>query len=139
MANLALKGISVDELSFKLNGIRIQRGDKVEINPAFSRRVRRVAENGKIFFVTLGVKIENTAEKPKPFDLHVTMTGAFEAESEEDEVMRAAVIEGTSVLYPYLRAAVTSLTSTALSAPIVLPIVSGPLFPEDAPKEGQFS
>mgnify|MGYP002508872455 CR=1 FL=1 len=32
---------------------------------------------------------------------------------------------------PYLRAAVTNLTASAYIAPLNLPVISGPIFPED--------
>ena len=79
--NLILKGIRADEMSFKLNGVRLQNGGKVSLAPTFSRRVRHAAENDKLFFVSLTVKIENTPEAPKPIDLLVTMTGIFETDA----------------------------------------------------------
>ena len=132
--NLTLKGIRADELSFKLNGVRLPNGGKVSLAPTFSRRVRHAAENEKLFFVSLTVKIENSAEAPKPFDLLVTMTGIFETDASDDETRREAVIRATSLLYPYLRSAITNLTTTALSAPIVLPVMKSTLFPEDREK-----
>ena len=132
--NLTLKGIRADEMNFKLNGVRLQNGGKVSLAPTFSRRVRHAAENDKLFFVSLTVKIENTAEAPKPFDLLVTMTGVFETDASAEADKKAAVAEATSVLYPYLRAALTNLSTAALAAPIVLPVTNGPLFPEDRVK-----
>ena len=132
--NLTLKGIRADEMSFRLNGVRLQNGGKVSLAPTFSRRVRHAAENEKVFFVALTVKIENTAEAPKPFDLLVTMTGIFESDAADEESRREAVVRATSLLYPYLRSAITSLTTTALAAPVVLPVMNGPLFPEDREK-----
>ena len=114
--DFTLKGIRADEMSFKLNAVRPQNGAKMELKPTFSRKVRRAVENEKLCFITLTVKIEKTEDSPKPFD------------------RRAVVVAGTAVLYPYLRAAVTTLTTTALAAPVVLPVVSGPLFPEDREK-----
>ena len=132
--NLILKGIRADEMSFKLNGVRLQNGGKVSLAPTFSRRVRHAAENEKLFFVSLTVKIENTPEAPKPFDLLVTMTGIFETDAADDDTRKEAVVRATSLLYPYLRAAITNLTTTALAAPIVLPVMNGHLFPEDREK-----
>lgn len=128
--NLTLKGIRADELNFKLNGVR-PAGGKVSLAPTFSRRVRHAAENDKLFFVSLTVKIENTPEAPKPFDLLVTMTGIFETDATDNEARKEAVVRATALLYPYLRSAITSLTTTALAAPIVLPVMNGTLFPED--------
>ena len=129
--NLTLRGIRADEMSYKLNGVRLQNGGKVSLAPTFSRRVRHAAENEKLFFVSLTVKIENTAESPKPFDLLVTITGVFETDASDDAARKEAVVRATSLLYPYLRSAITNLTTAALAAPIVLPVTNGPLFPED--------
>ena len=128
---LKLKGIRVDEMTFRLNAVRAQNGTKMELKPTFSRKVRRAVENDKLFFVTLTVKIERTEDQPKPFDLCVTHTGVFETDASTDAEKRAALIAGTELLYPYLRAAVTTLTTAALSSPIVLPVIGGPLFAED--------
>ena len=43
----------------------------------------------------------------------------------------AFVIEATSQLYPYLRSAVTNLTAQAYITPLNLPVINGPIFPED--------
>lgn len=135
--NMSLKGIRVDEMSFKLNGMRPQNGVKMELKPTFSRRVRRAVENEKMCFVSLTVKIEKSEDSPKPFDLEVTYTGLFETDATDEAGRRAAVIEGTKMLYPYLRAGVTTLTTAALAAPLVLPIVGGSIFPEDnEPEKG---
>ena len=129
--NFTLKGIRADEMSFRLNAVRAQNGTKMELKPTFSRKVRRAVENDKLCFVTLTVKIEKSEDSPKPFDLAVTFTGVFESDAQTDEERRSVVIGATQMLYPYLRAAVTTLTTAALAAPVVLPVVSGPLFPED--------
>ena len=133
---LKLKGIRVDEMTFRLNAVRAQNGTKMELKPTFSRKVRRAVENDKLCFVTLTVKIEKSEDSPKPFDLAVTFTGVFESDAQTDEERRSVVIGATQMLYPYLRAAVTTLTTAALAAPVVLPVVSGPLFPEDREQAG---
>ena len=139
MDNLKLIGIRADELAFKLNNMR-PASEKTQIQPAFSRQVRHAVENRSRMFVTLTVKIEGTPERPTPFSVCVTMTGVFDIPvPEEGQAPREAVIAATALLYPYLRAAVTTLTTSALSAPIVLPVVSGTLFPEDAAASGPVS
>ena len=139
MDNLKLIGIRADELVFKLNNMR-PAAEKTQIQPTFSRQVRHAVENRSRMFVTLTVKIESTAERPTPFDVRVTMTGVFDALAPEDgQPPREAVVAATALLYPYLRAAVTTLTTTAMSVPIVLPVVSGTLFPEDAAASGPVS
>ena len=126
------KGITGEELSFKLNRIKINPNDKLDIKPQFSRQVRKVNGNDKLNFVSLSVKIESTEAEPKPFDILATLVGVFEVEDlhgANDE--RKIVIEATKLIYPYLRATVTNLTASAFIAPLNLPIITGPIFPED--------
>ena len=129
--NFSLKGIRADEMRYALNNVRIAKDSKFDLKPSFSRQVRKTVGNEKLFFVTLAVKIENSEESPKPFDLSVKLTGMFEPEASTDEERKVFTVEATETLYPYLRAAVTHLTSAAFAAPLVLPVVNGPIFPED--------
>ncbi|MDE6504381.1 MAG: protein-export chaperone SecB [Clostridia bacterium] len=126
------KGITGEELSFKLNRIKLNPEDKLDIKPQFSRQVRKVNGNDKLNFVALSVKIESTEAEPKPFNIFVTLVGVFEVDGMSgaaDE--RRFVIEATKLVYPYLRSAVTNLTASAFIAPLNLPVISGPIFPED--------
>ena len=125
------KGVTAEELSLKLNRVKLNPEDKLDIKPQFSRQVRKITGNDKLNFVALSVKIESTEAEPKPFDIMVTMVGVFEVEVANSNEERDFVIEATKLLYPYLRAAVTNLTSNAYIAPLNLPIIPGPIFPED--------
>lgn len=128
----SFKGITAEELSFKLNRVRLNPEDKFDIRPQFARQIRKTPNDEKLNAVALSVKIEHTEEEPKPFDVHVTLVGVFEVENvagEEDE--RAFAIEATKVIYPYLRSAVANLTAGAFIAPLNLPVITGPIFPED--------
>ena len=83
-------------------------------------------------FIALSVKIQSTEAEPKPFDINVTLVGVFEVTDVKNEnEERNFVIEGTKLIYPYLRSAVTSLTANAYIAPLNLPVISRSIFPED--------
>ena len=126
------RGITTEELSYKLNRVKIEPNQRLDIKPQFSRQVRKVNENPKVNFIALSVKIESTEAEPKPFDINVTIVGVFELESEANQnEERAFVIEATQMLYPYLRSAVTNLTAQAYISPLNLPVINGPIFPED--------
>lgn len=126
------KGITAEELSFKLTRARINPDERLDIKPQFSRQVRKVNGNDKLNFVALSVKIESTEAEPKPFDIMATLVGVFEVEDVKNDVEeRKFVIEATQIVYPYLRAAVTNLTANAYIAPLNLPVITGPIFPED--------
>ena len=125
------KGITAEELSFKLNRVKLNPEDKLDIKPQFSRQVRKVNGNDKLNFIALSVKIESSEAEPKPFDINVTLVGVFEAEVANQNEERNFVIEGTKLIYHYLRSAVTNLTANAFIAPLNLPVITGPIFPED--------
>jgi preprotein translocase subunit SecB len=104
----------------------------LDIRPQFSRQVRKANDNSRLNFVSLAVKVESTETEPKPFNLNVGIVGIFELAEEPDaQQERAFVIEATSILYPYLRAMVTNLTAQSYITPLNLPLITGPLFPED--------
>lgn len=127
------KGITTEELSYKLNRVQIAPNQRLDIKPQFARQVRKPNDNKKIIFVSLGVKIESTEQEPKPFNIDVTLVGVYELEKEDytQQEERSFVIEATQMLYPYLRATVTNLTAQAYVSPLNLPIITGPIFPED--------
>jgi preprotein translocase subunit SecB len=129
----ALRGITAEELSYTINRIKMDKDTKFEIKPQFSRTVRRVQENDKLWFLTLEVKVESTEDAPKPFNLKARLVGVFEAEDLQDDLdRRDLVINMTEIVYPYLRAAVSSLTANAFINPMMLPVIpAGTMFPED--------
>ena len=83
------------------------------------------------------VKVESTEQEPKPFNLKARLVGVFEAEDIQDEMdRRDLVINMTEIVYPYLRAAVSSLTANAFINPMMLPVIpAGTMFPEDRGEE----
>lgn len=126
------RGITTEELSYKLNRVKIEPNQRLDIKPQFSRQVRKANDNAKMLFIALSVKIESTEAEPKPFDINTSLVGVFELEKEPSaQEERAFVIEATQLLYPYLRAAVTNLTAQAYITPLNLPVINGPIFPED--------
>ena len=129
----ALRGITAEELTYTINRVQMAPNMKFEIKPQFSRTIRRVQENDKLYFVSLEVKVEATETEPKPFNLKVRLVGIFEAEDViTDEDKQILAISTTEIVYPYLRNAVSALTSNAFVNPLMLPVIpAGTLFPED--------
>lgn len=127
------KGITTEELSYKLNRVQLAPNQRLDIKPQFARQVRKPNDNKKLVFISLAVKIESTEKEPKPFNLDVNLVGVYELEKEDYTAQeeRAFVIEATQMLYPYLRSTVSNLTAQAYITPLNLPVLSGPIFPED--------
>ena len=136
----ALRGITAEELNYTINRVKMDRNTKFEIKPQFSRTIKKVQENDKLYFVSLEVKVESTEAEPKPFNLKARLVGVFEAEDvNTDEDKQVLAISTTEIVYPYLRAAVSSLTANAFINPMILPVIpAGTMFPEDRMEENAF-
>jgi preprotein translocase subunit SecB len=131
--NCLLKAIRTNEMSIKMNNIKLEPNTKFDLKPTFSRQIRKMTENDKVTFVSLEVKIESTAENPKPFNLLIRITGIFEVNLDGIEDKNNFTVESTQILYPYLRSSVSALTAASFTMPIILPVMkSNILFPEDA-------
>ncbi len=133
MIQYKLLQINAEELDFKLTPIKAAPNTQVKIPFRFGRMFRQAQNNPKINLVALECNIEGTEENPSPFTLHVRMVGAFEVENmNTDEDRRVFGMNATETVFPYLRAAITSLTATALITPLVPPVVPAiAIFPED--------
>lgn len=132
MIKYTFKGITCEQLSFKLNRVKLEPNQRLDIKPQFSRQVRKSTENPKLMFVNIKVAILTNDAEPKPFDIEVGIVGIYElAEAPNPQQERDFVIEATSMLYPYLRSLVTNLTAQAYMQPLNLPVINGPIFPED--------
>jgi len=136
MINFSLRGITAEELTFKVNRVQMQ-DPRFEIKPTFSRQVRSSNENKNIYVVALDCKIESTEETPKPFDITARYIGVFDTDGiETDEDRKKFAVKATEIIYPYLREGVSALTLTAMINPLTLPVIPGDiLFPEDRPKQ----
>ncbi len=130
----ALRQILAEEMTYTVNRIKMDPNTKFEIKPQFSRTVRRVQENDKLWFLTLEVKVESTEKEPKPFNIKARLVGIFEAEDVENDLDRQdLVINMTEIVYPYLRASVSALTANSFINPLMLPVIpAGTMFPEDS-------
>ena len=118
-----LMGYSVDKLSFILNkSFDVRQYAKIQITPKFDREVTKINEN--TFLMSLSVSIDDNENKI-PFFMDIQISGKFEfTEWENAKLNMLAIGNATSVLYPYLRALVTTISSNANVPPYILPIMN---------------
>lgn len=94
------------------------------LDPKLTRDVGKQEEN--CYFTKLTLKIKNTEENPFPVDLEVSLSAVFELKNVEDEnnVFDFLKKQGVHILYPYIRSTVSTLTTTAMVQPVILPVVN---------------
>lgn len=72
--------------------------------------------------ITLQIEIfENAKQNNKPFEMKVNLTGYFITEGGNPEVFKANAI---AILYPYVRAIVSTYTANANITPLILPTIN---------------
>ena len=130
----ALRAITAEELKFNLNpNVKIQPNAPIGIK--YNRNVRQA--NEKIWQIMGEIVIESTEAQPCPYNLKVRLVGTFEADGIESDLDKQELtFNMEEALFPYLRTAITNLTTTAFMPPLVLPLSPTNMTPvkkEEAP------
>lgn len=120
--SLSLVYYRVNELDFKFN-------ESVKPNTAFQIKPKiecKLAKKEETLFVNLTLKINEDISSPVPFSLRVMLAGTFKtSDGSPLEIIdqKMQVSEVFSILYPYLRAIVSSVTVNLNIPAYILPSV----------------
>ncbi len=124
-------GYTVDELTFKLKPADTVDTEKsIELLPKLSRKIEKT--NDENYSISIGVTLD---QEDLPFTAQVSMTGRFllQGIKNPEQTMK---VNAAAILYPYVRAAISMLTTLANVPPVVLPPVNFvKLFEESAKEE----
>lgn len=98
----------------------------MELNFQLSHRVEIDKEKGKSQATILCELYPWEEGARAPFHLLVEIVGSFTHESNgyDEQIQDLLKVNTLAILFPYLRAAVTSVTSAANVAPVVLPTIN---------------
>lgn len=121
---LQFDGYEVNNVHFELSQY-YECNKEYQISPTFSLRISDCKDNK--YKVQLSLSLVASDENPLPFSIEVVMTGKFFINLEtENEVLKQALLHENTVaiMFPFLRAIIASLTTTANIAPLILPIVN---------------
>jgi len=129
----------VVEMRFQTNEVSIKNNylpdGNYTVNPTFNRKTGFVDKDTA--FTELSVEIINTKEHPFPVDIRVSITGFFKniciPPQQEEEFLKLSAVQ---ILFPYLRSIISTVTTSSMYPPIILPIIDvNTLFPEDQNKK----
>ncbi len=117
--------------SFQFKGFHINESFiKQEPNREVSKEIKFgfnpkgiIDSNNKIFKLNLGIKVEN---KAKTFLARIETTGTFLFDSEIDEKLLDSLfyVNAPALLFPYIRAYISTLTTLSGIEAITLPTVN---------------
>lgn len=125
-SSLQFDNFKVLEMSYRRN-IDVNKMDSDdELEPEFSVNIGMSKENVNKGIVKLGVKI---GEKETSYEhVFVEVLGFFTFNNEDgfekDEIHNYYKVNGTAILFPYLRTLVSDLTSKGDESPIILPTIN---------------
>ncbi len=90
--------------------------------PKVSRSIKNIDKEHAA--VELVVEIINTEEHPFPVDIRVSMTGIFDiSKLPEESIDNFLKIQSVHLIFPYIRALISSTTAGSLYPPVVLPVI----------------
>ena len=111
----------IEKIDYKFNpSFNSINKKEIDLSPKFSRNIKKIDESRAV--VSIGFQVGG-AEVPFVFDLIIS--GLFELQNWEDEEKKFLMTENTcAILFPYLRQAITTITSTANVPPLVIPVIN---------------
>lgn len=119
IARFRLKSYVIDNASIKFDKNNVPKDMKVDIG----RGGNRANDNEYHFFINVRVIDKNGDNM---FELNVNCSSVFEFDREltEEEVRRYTSINAPAILFPYVRAYISTLTSLSGISPVVLPTIN---------------
>ena len=120
---MQFEGYRFDAIHFEIVQ-DLDQSAKYELSPTFSKTVSVQNDNIE---VQLSLNIKSASDNPAPFSLYIAMTGKFVLTMvQEDSKLREQLINENTVaiMFPFLRSAVSTLTTTANCPPLILPVIN---------------
>lgn len=116
---LKFKKYEVNEIYFKRNMLYTPNEQRNPINLKIEP-ILEIKDNN--MDITLEVIIyKNAVENNKPFEMKINITGYFIVEGNDPERFKANAI---AIMYPYIRAIVSTYTASANVTPLILPAIN---------------
>jgi preprotein translocase subunit SecB len=116
----------IDYINYKYNHKAKIEDKPVEVHFSLGTDVNIDKDNMKSA-ITLKCNIfENAEENNFPFSLEIALTGYFSASKDMDleTFTKLTRYNGTAILFPYLRSAVSDVTKAANVNPLILPVIN---------------
>lgn len=113
-------------IRYEVNEIYLKKNINFELNEEgtpIDLKIKPIIDiKDKNMNITLQIVIfENAEQNNKPFEMKVNLTGYFITEGCNPETFKANAI---AILYPYVRAIVSTYTANANITPLILPTIN---------------
>lgn len=127
---ISFNGFQVDRMQYERNINNEHSNNYSEITPKFFIKLVEKKEDNSFFNIIFGVRIDGDKENPLPFKAEVIIRGFYAFKEDEageygiEDLQKFKLINGSAILFPYLRSVLTDLTSKSKHQPVILPTVN---------------
>ncbi|MDD2587078.1 MAG: protein-export chaperone SecB [Syntrophomonadaceae bacterium] len=124
-AKLQFVDYHVKEIEYKINPET--QSTEIELNPFFDYKIMPETPDLLRAWVSLTFTAGDPQLENPGFYLNVTIMGLFNIEdsnSDEKSIMKYYQINALAILFPYLRALISDITSKGSSRPLILPTIN---------------
>ncbi|MFA5693144.1 MAG: protein-export chaperone SecB [Acholeplasmataceae bacterium] len=106
----------------KLNVTNNNLKGNFKMNPIYTKLIEKIEDN--VYELTLNFSVLNSKDNPFPIDFNVSVVGTFTFDSKSDEVKveRFMNLPAVQIIFPHLRAVVSSVTASSYMQPLLLPL-----------------
>lgn len=127
---LSFDNYIVESVEFQTNLQYIKKG-KVEVDFDLRRSVRydKETKEGQVYATT--TLFNEPEQNNYPFYMQIKVVGFFKVEAEEDTAMNLLNKNAVAILFPYIRALISTYTSNANVQPLILPPINVSKLVED--------
>lgn len=111
----------VEEVSFKAN-LNKEENEEYEIDFGIEPHIYYNADKTQMF-VNLKTSLFQNEEENYPFKMIVVLTGYFSVQMKNEDISKFEA-NAIAILYPYIRALVSTYTANCNVAPMILPTIN---------------
>ena len=112
----------VKEIVYKINE-NFDKKEYVKLDFSFDNKLKYIPEDQRMEIELTAYVFRNACENNYPFEMKVVLSGFFEVEGEGVDI-RKFEANALAILFPYMRALVSTYTSNANLAPVILPAMN---------------
>ncbi|MFW6016890.1 MAG: protein-export chaperone SecB [bacterium] len=124
VSNFYFENYTIENISFQYNNNFDNDEVNIEIETEIDFEIDTDINKGKVIIKML--LWDNAKKDNKPFRLEISISGIFSAddEMEEEEFTSMCKYNAVSILFPFLRSAITDVTKIANITPLVIPLIN---------------
>lgn len=124
-AVLKFNGYKVEKIEYKRTRIKLGKFNTTDVNPNVLFKLILEEDNIYNANIILGIQIRHEL---LPFEIEVIVRGFFSLDQEEsmdrEGIYKFYIKNGSAIMYPYVRAIVSSVTSNGNEENIIMPTVN---------------